>query len=107
MENNKTNIQETNTQPKPKKNWRSLEVGAIWKFDDSERLTLKIKNKDGKDVRFVCFKNKFKDPNNREDDRLPTWRVYKDDSNYNPTAKVVTEKVEKKSESTENNEEFI
>lgn len=117
METNNTNTQQTNnnSNPKPKKDWRALEVGCIWQFAE-DRMTLKMKNKDGKEIRFVCFKNKFKDPNNREDDRLPAWRVYKDDSEYNPTAST-QKKVESKPKPAakkveapapeENNEEFV
>lgn len=117
MSEQTTQTQEVNNNPKPKKDWKSLEIGAIWDF--GERLVLKIKNKEGKDIRFVCFKNKFKDANNRDDDRLPSWRVYKDTEEYNPTAqtpkKVVPKKTEKPVENkeapapapVENNEEFV
>jgi hypothetical protein len=49
--------------------WKNRERGAIWAYPD--KLSIFIKDSNGKELKYVAFKNKFK-----SEEKHPEWRVY-------------------------------
>ena len=80
--------------------WANREKGAIWEFND--RLSISLKNKEGQEVRFVAFRNKFK-----TEPKHPAWRIYTELPNTKTgnSTKAATKRTTSKT--VQNDEEFV
>ncbi len=95
-----------NTNNKPKDNdpnsWKNRERGAAWNWPDDQnpdKMSIVIKNSEGKDIKFVALKNSFK-----SDKKHPYWKIFIDNQDYktkNPVAKTEPKKKVIEAKSTE------
>jgi hypothetical protein len=76
-------MSEQTTQPvinNNKDQWRARDRGCYW-VGENNRMTIHIKNNDGKIIKFIAFPNKFKE----EGSNQPDGRIYIDIKDYKPS----------------------
>ena len=78
-------MSEQTTKPTNKTNpsqWIERDRGCIWQSEN--KLNIHIKNKNGNIIKFIAFRNKYKDPSDL-DSKHPDWRIYTDIKDYKQT----------------------